>query len=54
MDALIGLIGTLAGALIGGGIAAYINHKQQQVEPKMLLLVMRTLHARKTCGTQRT
>lgn len=34
-DAWIGVIGTVIGALIGAGIAAFIGLREQQREPKI-------------------
>ena len=41
MEAWIGVVGAIAGALVGGVIAAYMSYREQQREPKLLILEKR-------------
>lgn len=40
-DTWVGVIGTVAGALVGGAIAAYMAYRAQEREPRLLVLEKR-------------
>ena len=41
METWIAVIGTIAGAVVGGIIAAFISYREQQRQPKLLMLEKR-------------